>query len=102
GLAVDVEKNDIGVGGNSPLNVREEHGVLHLALKEFDGLSCLSVVRMRPVSEQVRNDLQEVRLPGTEEARNPDAHLAVWVRVLSFIDRFQVPADELAEVLVEF
>ena len=102
GLAVDVEEDDIGVGDDRPLDVPKEHGVLDLALEELDRLLALAVVRVRAVVEQVRQHLQEVRLAGAEEARNPDAHLAGRVGVLPLVHGFEIPGDELAEVLVEF
>ena len=62
----------------------------------------LAVVGVRAVAKEIRQHLEKVRLAGAEEARNPDAHLAGWVGVLPLVDGFQIPGDELAEVLVEF
>ena len=90
GLAVDVEEDDIGVGGDGPLDVAEEHGVLDLALEELDGLLALPVVRVRAVREQVGQHLDEVRLTGAEEARNPDADLAGDVGVVRVVDGIAV------------
>jgi hypothetical protein len=102
GLAVDVEQNDIGVGGNRTFDVPKEHGVFDLALKELDSLPTLAVVRVRMVLEQIRQHLQEVRLTGAEKARDPDADLSRWVGVLTMVNCVQIPRDKLAEVLVEF
>ena len=54
GLAVDVEKNDISVSGDSSLDVGEEQGVCDLALEELDSLLTLAGVRVRLIVEQVR------------------------------------------------
>src|SRR5437763_14826548 len=74
-LAVDIEKNDIGVGDDRPLDVRKEHGIFHLALKKLDRLLTVTVVGVRAVIEQIRQNLQEVRLTRTKKTRNPDTHL---------------------------
>ena len=68
GLAVDIEKDDIGAGGDRPLDVRKEHGVLHLALKEINGLPGLPVMRVLPVVEQIRQHFQKVRLARTKKS----------------------------------
>ena len=90
GLAVDVEEDDIGVGGDGPLDVPEEHGVLDLALEELDGLLALALVRVRAVAQQVRQHLDEVRLARAEEARDPDADLPGDVGVVRLVDGIDV------------
>jgi hypothetical protein len=60
GLAVDVEKNDIGICSDCTLYVRKEHGVFHLALEEIDGLLTHPVICVVAVVEQTRQHLQEV------------------------------------------
>ena len=102
GLAVDVEEEDIGRGDDRPLDVPKEHGVFHLAFKEIHRLLALAVVRVRAVMEQVRQHFQKVRLTGAKETRDPDAHFAGGIGVLSLIHGIEIPRDELAEMLVKF
>ena len=102
GFAVDVEENDIGRGGYRPLDVREEQGVPHLVREEVHGPAGLPVLGVRAIAEQVGKDLQQMRLPGTEKSRNPDPHLAGRIGIPALRHGFQIPVDELAEMLVEF
>jgi hypothetical protein len=102
GLRVDVEQHHVRVAGDGPLDVAEEHRVLHLRAEELDGGPLLADVGVRAVTEEVREDFQEVGLAAAEEPRDPDAHLAGGVARLTLIDRLQIPADEAAQVLVEF
>src|SRR3984893_17008525 len=61
-----------------PLNpVSAKSGEGHqLALEKLNRLPPLAVVRVRVILKQIRQHLQEVRLSGAQETRNPDAHLA--------------------------
>src|ERR1700730_11746025 len=66
-----------GVGDDRPLDVPEEHGVFHLALKKLDSLPTLAIVRVRVVLEQVGQHLQEMRLTGAD-GKGSVATLAVF------------------------
>ena len=92
GLAVDVEQDDIGIGGDGPLDVAKEHGILDLALEELDGLLALAVVRVGAVAEKIGQHFEEVGLAGAEEARNPDANLAGHVGVVLVLDGIAIVA----------
>ena len=100
-LRIDIEEDDIGIGGDGALDVAEQNSVLDLAFEELDGELGLAVLAVGLVREEVGDDLQEVRLAGAEEPGNPNAHLAAGVGRLSGIDRFEIPGDELAEVQVQ-
>jgi hypothetical protein len=58
-------------------------------------VDCLDVL------QQVGQDLDEVRLAGTEEARNPDAHARGQHRIVGAVRRSQVSVEEAAEVFGE-
>ena len=76
GLGVDVEQDDIGLPGHGALHVAQEHGVFELALEEVEralGLAGTGLFGLH-VGQQVRQDLDEVRLTRTEEAGHPHAH----------------------------
>ena len=68
---------------DGPLDVAKEHGILDLALEELDRLLALAVVANASRSQQVGQDLEEVRLAGAEESGDPDADLAGDVGVAS-------------------
>ncbi len=102
GLAVDVEEDDISIGDDGSLDVSKKHGVLDLALKEIHRLLALAVVRVRAVMEQVRQHFQKVRFTRAKEARNPNAHFAGGIGVLSLVHGIEIPRNELAEMLVKF
>ncbi len=53
------------------------------------------------VLQQVRENLEEVRFAGAEEARHPHADLACDVGVLGVVDGFDVGREEPAKVLVK-
>ena len=101
GLAVDVEEDNVDIGGGSALDVAGQHGVLDLAVEELDGASDLSVSRDRAVLQEVGEDLQEVGFARSEEAGDPHPDFAGDVRVSPVVDRFQVGADELSEMNVQ-
>jgi len=67
GLAVDVEEDGGGLGGDYLLQVREEHGVCELSGEELDRTAALTVVGVLLVLEQVGEHLDEVRLPTTKK-----------------------------------
>ncbi len=102
GLAVDVEQADIDGGADGALDVGGQHGVLDLAVEEIDGAPGLSGVADNEVLQQVGEDLEEVRLAGAEEPRDPDPDHADDLGVPGVVDRIQVGAEEAAAVDVEF
>ena len=53
GLAVDVEENGVGVGGDDLLQVCQKHRILELVGEEIDGSAMLPVVGMLVVLEQI-------------------------------------------------
>ena len=86
GLAVDVEEDDVGVRGDGPLDVAEEHGILDLGLEELDRPPRLARrASGSAVPQQVRQDLDEVRLARAEEAGDPDADSPATSGSLGFL-----------------
>ncbi len=82
GLAVDVEQDDLSLGARHTAQVALEGGVSrHLFQEEVEGLLLrLACLGDRLVRQQVGEDLDEVGLARTEEARDPHAHLRGRVR----------------------
>jgi len=101
GLGVDVEEDDIGLAGHSTTHVADEQRILDLRLEELRCAALLSVagVGSLQVGEQVRQDLDEVRLAGTEEARHPHPHARSDGGIGRVVDRGQVGVEEPPQVL---
>ena len=53
GLAVDIEEDDIRVGGNSTFDIAEDRGVSNLVVEELNGSFRLAFVRVLFVIQQV-------------------------------------------------
>ena len=101
GLGVDVEQDHISLPSHGAAHVAQQHGVAELALEEVErssgltgaGLCCFHI------GEQVRQDFDEVRLAGAEEARHPHAHARDDGGVVGVLRGGQVGVEELAQVL---
>ena len=104
GLGVDVEEDDVGTALHRALDIGQQHGVLDLLLIEELGRplggAVLRIHRF-DVLQQVGKDLDEVRLAGTEEARDPDAHARREDGILGIVGSRQEGIEETAEIFGE-
>jgi len=62
--------------GHGAFDVTQQYGILDLGLKERHRLFRLAVICVAIVAEQVRQHLDEMRLPGAKETGDPDANRA--------------------------
>src|SRR3569833_1939499 len=102
-LTVDIKKDDLGVRIGHALEVTLKRAVAnHLLDKEIERRPLLLAgLANRMVGEQVRKDLDEVRLTRSEEAGNPDAHSGGDFGVPPAVDSLQEGIDEPAQMPVD-
>jgi hypothetical protein len=102
-FAVDVKEDHVGVAGShGALDVRIKNRIFDLAAKELDRLLAFTIESVSAVAEQVRKNLQKMRLTGSKEAGNPDSHLAARVGRPSLVNGFEIPRHEFAEMQIQF
>jgi hypothetical protein len=104
GLGVDVEEDDIGGALHGALNIGQQHGVFDLlVVKELGGAALFARLRVGrfDVFQQVRQDLDEVRLARAKEAGHPNAHAVGDGSVVRAVYGGQVGVKELAQVFAD-